>query len=226
MRWNHPLRGMVPPGRFIPAAEATDLIRPLTHWVLEHSIKQAKQWQDDYDIDLKLAINISARNLLDQKLPELLHTLLLKYQLDAGLIELEITESAVMADTKMARDILEAVSDLGVEISIDDFGTGYTSLGYLDYLPVDKLKIDLSFVRNMLDSRHDAKLVRTITNLAHDFGLQVVAEGVETVAIQNALRDLGCDQGQGYYISPPLSSDHLLSWLQKKSDKNNQAAQA
>lgn len=220
VRWKHPLRGLISPGRFMPAAETTDLIRPLTHWVLEHSIKQVKQWQDKHGVALKLAINISARNLLDQKLPELLHTLLLNYQLDAGLIELEITESAVMADTQMARDILGAVSDLGVEISIDDFGTGYTSLGYLDYLPIDKLKIDLSFVRNMLNSEHDAKLVRTITNLAHDFGLQVIAEGVETVAIQDALRDLGCDQGQGYYISPPLSSANLLSWLQKKPARN------
>lgn len=217
VRWRHPLRGLVPPGRFIPVAEATDLIRPLTHWVLENAIKQARQWRDEAGMEIKLAINISARNLLDQQLPDLVQALLDKYDIPAGLIELEITESAVMADTKMAREILQAIGELGVEISIDDFGTGYTSLGYLDYLPIDKLKIDLSFVRNMLDNDHDAKIVRTITNLAHDFGLSVVAEGIETVAIQKALLKLGCDQGQGYYISPPLASDKLLSWLEKRN---------
>jgi len=214
LRWQHPTRGMVSPGVFIPLAETTELIHPLTHWVLSKSIAQWRAWTDS-GIEISIAVNISARNLLDDRLPEAISDLLEKYDMDAEYLELELTESAFMSEPQRALTNIERIHAMGVSLSIDDFGTGYSSLSYLKRLPVDTLKIDLGFVRHMLDSEQDATIVRTIIHLAHDLGLRVVAEGVESQEIFEALAKEDCDLAQGYHISRPVMASDISDWLMR-----------
>jgi len=212
VRWHHPERGMVSPGMFIPLAETTELIHPLTRWVLSSAIAQWRTWAD-LGIMISIAVNISARNLLDDRLPQEIETLLERYDMEAEYLELEITESAFMAEPQRALANIERIHAMGVELSIDDFGTGYSSLSYLKRLPVDTLKIDLGFVRHMLESDQDATIVKTIIHLAHDLGLKVVAEGVESQEIFEALANENCDLAQGYHISRPVAAADISSWL-------------
>ncbi len=212
IRWIHPELGYVPPNDFIPIAEMTSMIHPLTAWVLEKSIEQAQQWYVQ-QLDLSIAVNLSARNLMDENIPKMIARLLEKYQLPANRLELEITESSIMTDPVRALRILDQLHELGVLLSIDDFGTGYSSLAYLKRLPVHTLKIDNSFVRDMLEDRQDEIIVNSTINLAHNLGLRVVAEGVENEALLECLDQMGCDEAQGYFIGRPMPILHVDEWL-------------
>ena len=211
VRWMHPDRGLVLPASFVGHAEHTGLIRPLTMHVLEGALAQVGDWRRS-GLDLSVAVNLSVRNLLDRSLPDDVAALLERWDVPATALELELTESTIMADPARAREILEALHDLGVGLSIDDFGTGYSSLGKLKQLPVDEIKIDRSFVTGMARDRSDATIVRSTIDLARNLGLRVVAEGIEDMEVRNELAELGCDLGQGYLFSEPLSGDALHGW--------------
>jgi diguanylate cyclase (GGDEF)-like protein len=212
VRWIHPERGMVPPDEFIPLAEQTGVIKPLTAWVLDAALGQCRAWRDAGE-DLTVAVNLSVRNLLDAHLPEAIGDLLRKHELPPSALELEITESTIVADQVRALDVLTRLNGMGIGLSVDDFGTGYSSLAYLKDLPVSELKIDRKFVNNMTEDGDDAFIVRSTIDLGRNLGLQVVAEGVETEAVWDQLAELGCDLAQGYYLTRPLPADELTQWL-------------
>lgn len=214
LRWNHPQLGFISPNDFIPIAEHSNLIYPLTLWVLESGIAHCKTWLQR-GIKVTMAVNLSARNLLDDRIVLDLKRLLREYQLPGECLELEITESMIMADPSRAEAALQRIYRLGVMLSIDDYGTGYSSLAYLKRLPVQTLKIDSSFVRSMLSDEQDEIIVNSTINLAHNLGLKVVAEGVESLAIYKKLGELGCDCAQGYYMGRPLPLDQAERWLQE-----------
>jgi diguanylate cyclase (GGDEF)-like protein len=211
VRWQHPSRGLVLPTSFVGHAEHTGLIRPLTMHVLEAALAQVGDWRRS-GLDLKVAVNLSVRNLLDRGLPEDVAALLRKWDVPATALELELTESTIMADPERARAILEALHDLGVSLSIDDFGTGWSSLGNLRQLPVDEIKIDRSFVTGMAADTNDATIVQSTIDLGRNLGLRVVAEGVEDEEVRAQLQALGCDLGQGYFFSRPLDGAALGAW--------------
>ena len=212
IRWNHPLRKVIPPDEFIPLAEHTGLIGELTSYVLNESMKQAQRWREQ-GLDLKVAVNLSARSLLDAHFPDEISELLRKWQATPSSLQLEITESTILTDPQRAAGTLNALSRMGVELSIDDFGTGYSSLVHLRRLPLKELKIDKSFVMNMSVDENDAVIVRSLIDLGRNLGLQVVAEGVETEGVWNELATLGCDLAQGFYMSRPMPGDQLTRWL-------------
>lgn len=212
IRWIHPELGFVPPADFIPIAELTSLIHQLTAWVLEKAIEQCRRWQDQ-GMSLSIAVNLSARNLMDDNITKLVERLLNKYQLPASRLELEITESSIMTDPNRALRNLDALHELGVHLAIDDFGTGYSSLAYLKRLPVQTLKIDNSFVRNMLEDLQDELIVNSTIHLAHNLGLTVVAEGVENEALLARLSEMGCDEAQGYFIGRPMAVVNADEWI-------------
>ena len=202
VRWHHPRRGLVPPGDFLPLAESTDLIHPLTEWVLENALAQRSEWAAA-GITVDLAVNVSVRNLLDATVMGRLARLIRRFGASRDLL-LEITETAVMSDPLQAADALTAVRALGVRISMDDFGAGYSSLAQLKRLPFDELKIDRMLVRDCATSEVDAALVETIVGLGRRLGLSVVAEGIETAAALRTVQTMGCDHGQGFFIDRPL----------------------
>jgi len=211
VRWQHPQRGLVPPSQFIPFAEQTGFIRHLTMWVFEEA---ARHWQAlaEDGLQLRLSVNLSTRDLLDLDLPHKFAQLLARHDVPAGAFCLEITESAIMDDPQRALATLDALSAMGFKLSIDDFGTGYSSLAYLKRLPVDELKIDQSFVLHMQTDRDDATIVRSTIDLAHNLGITVVAEGVETAETWNLLRDLKCDQAQGFHMGRPMPVGDFAAW--------------
>jgi diguanylate cyclase (GGDEF)-like protein len=212
VRWKHPTRGLLQAGDFISVAQRTGLIKPLTLWVLDSALSQCRRWHDE-GFELSVAVNLSARNLLDLQLPQDIASLLDKWNVAPGWLELEITESTIMADPVRAIEVLTRLSDMGVGFSVDDFGTGYSSLAYLKRLPVSELKIDRSFVMNMSKDDNDAIIVRSTIDLGRNLGLRVVAEGVETEDVWHSLQGLGCDTAQGYYLSRPVSPEELTPWL-------------
>jgi diguanylate cyclase (GGDEF)-like protein/PAS domain S-box-containing protein len=212
LRWEHPTYGFQNPEEFVALAEKTGLIRPLTAWVLERGFAQQAAWRDE-GFDFNLAVNLSTRNLHDQDLPGLIDGLLDKWELDRARITLEITEGAIMLDPDRALETVKALDALNVRLSIDDFGTGYSSLSYLKRLPVDELKIDKSFVIHMIEDESDAVIVRATIDLAHNLGLQVVAEGIEEQAHLDYLQGEMCDTGQGYFISRPMPAAAFPDWL-------------
>ena len=218
VRWQHPTRGLVPPLEFIPFAEQTGFVRQLTLWVFNEA---ASLWHGLQTTDqaVQVAINLSTRDLLDVDFPAKLDLILQRHQVPASGICLEITESAIMDDPLRAEATLNKLHERGFELSIDDFGTGYSSLAYLKRLPVNQLKIDKSFVMAMERVKGDAMIVRSTIDLAHNLGLTVVAEGVENAAIYNALKQLGCDEGQGYFISKPMPAEQFVAWSRKWNDK-------
>jgi diguanylate cyclase (GGDEF)-like protein len=218
IRWNHPELGFVSPGEFIPIAEATSLIHPLTAWVLEKSIAQCCLWRAQ-NLHLTVAVNLSARNLLDENMPKLVSRLLQKYNLPAAALEIEITESSIMIDPARALRVLQQLHELGVQLSIDDFGTGYSSLAYLKKLPVQTLKIDIFFIRNMLNDHQDELIVDSTIRLAHSLNLKVVAEGVENEALVQRLTAMGCDDAQGYHIGRPMPVAQISSWMENSTWK-------
>lgn len=212
VRWRHPRLGMVPPDKFILTAEQTGLISPLTHWVL---IDALTHWQHarSTGIALRVSVNLSARLLHDPYLPDMIAGALQATGSQPHQLMLEITESAIVLDPKRAEDNLIALSNMGVLLSIDDFGTGYTSLASIKRLPINEIKIDKSFVTNMLTNPKDAMIVRTVIEFGHNFGLTVVAEGVETQEVLDALTTMGCDEVQGYFISKPQVYEPLIIWF-------------
>jgi diguanylate cyclase (GGDEF)-like protein len=211
IRWQHPERGLVFPDDFIPFAENTGLIGPLTIHVLDVALAQSRKWSDA-GRPLTVSVNLSARNLLDEGLPGQVAALLAAHGVAPDLLDLEVTESAIMTEPVRARKVLEELSTLGIRISLDDFGAGYTSLGELKNLPISELKIDRSFVMAMAEDPNDALIVRSVVDLGHNLGLTIVAEGVETEQALNALAGFGCDVAQGYHLSHPIPSAAFGTW--------------
>lgn len=212
LRWNHPTRGNIAPSEFVPVAERTGLIHPLTAFVLAEALAQCRRWMDD-GIELPVAVNVSTRNVLDVSFVGNVRTALELARVPAELLELEVTESTIMDDPSRAQRVLEELRMIGVRIAIDDFGTGYSSLAYLRVLPVDHLKIDRSFVMDMISTPSNGVIVRSAVQLAQNLGLSVIAEGVETQEAMEQLAALGCDAAQGYHLSRPVSADDLITWL-------------
>ncbi len=215
LRWNHPTRGLVGPDEFIPLAQQTGLIKPLTLYVLDEALRQCRAWKRA-GMTLGVAVNLSVRNLLDAEFPDQVRDLLKKRRVDPSLLELEITESTMLSDPVRTKRVLDKLAGMGVALSIDDFGTGYSSLSYLSQLPVNEIKIDRSFVMNMAESDNDAVIVRSTIDLARNLGLQVVAEGVETEQAWDHLSQLGCTLAQGYYLSRPVPAAELTDWLRRR----------
>jgi diguanylate cyclase (GGDEF)-like protein len=211
-RWAHPQRGWVSPEDFVHVAEETGLIKQLTDLVLEASIQQLSQLKE-HGHHLGLAVNLSTHDLLDELLADRVLRRLDQYGVDPALLTLEITESSLLIDAPRARNTIDRINRAGIRLSVDDFGTGYSSLSYLRRLPVSELKIDRSFVSNLLLEDQDEVIVKSIIDLGHNLGMQVVAEGVETDEIMNRLRGFGCDVAQGFGICRPIPYDQFLTWL-------------
>jgi len=212
VRWQRPEHGLVPPGDFIPLAESTGLIKQISAYVLDTALRQLRGWLDA-GLDLTVAVNLSARNLLEGDLPEHVADLLLRRGVPAERLILEITESTIMEDPQHALAVLTRLSEMGVRLAIDDFGVGYSSLSYLKRLPVNEIKIDRSFVANMDSEEGDAFIVRSTIDLGRNLGMHVVAEGVETETVWDELTALGCDYAQGWYLGKPMPAAELSAWL-------------
>ena len=208
VRWHHPVHGQIPPDEFIPIAESTALIQPLGQFVLESALDQARRWHQD-GLSLGLAVNLSVRNLMDPALVDRVAALIARAGVAPASLTLEITESGVMTDPESAIAMLWGLRRIGVRLSVDDFGTGYSSLAYLKRLPVDEVKLDKSFVLNMTGDPDDAAIVRSTIELAHNLGLQLVAEGVEDQETLQLLASLGCDLAQGFHLARPMPAEDL-----------------
>lgn len=216
LRWKHPEFGMIPPPQMIDIAERTGLIRPLTYWVVEQAACQCQAWRT-VGHDMHVSVNLSVHTLRDTELVDRVHAVITECGLPPSSLFLEITEGAMMDNPLLAIDALSRLDRMGVNIAVDDFGTGFSSLAYLKQLPVDELKIDKSFIIDMLEDQDDLVIVRSIIDLAHNLGLQVVAEGVETAETNARLHAMGCDIAQGYYFSRPLPADEFEKWLEAAS---------
>ncbi|MEP0918196.1 EAL domain-containing protein [Leptolyngbya sp. DQ-M1] len=215
VRWHHPTRGIVSPDTFIPIAEELGLIVPLGEWVLRTACQHAKQWQDFYLQPLQVSVNLSMRQFQQQDLPKRVEAILEETGIDPKLLILELTESCVMQDVQMTICTLKALKALGIEISIDDFGTGYSSLNYLYQLPIDALKIDRTFVKQIHSSEGAVAISDAIISMAKGLRLHIVAEGIENQNQLEFFRDRGCDAIQGYFYSPPISAEEMQSLLKK-----------
>ena len=216
VRWRHPEKGMINPGEFIKLAESTGLITPLTFWMLGTAVSQSYAWREE-GLDAPLAVNLSAHDLRDPKLLDRIKGSFATWGAQPDWIQFELTESALMEDPAGSLATLGLLKDLGVELFIDDFGTGYSSLAYLQKLPVDAIKVDQSFVGDMIQNNDSAVIVRSTIDLAHSLELRVVAEGVENRELWDRLVGLGCDVAQGYYISAPIPADELGKWVEQSS---------
>ncbi|MFM0336746.1 putative bifunctional diguanylate cyclase/phosphodiesterase [Paraburkholderia fungorum] len=212
VRWDHPTRGFVAPDQFIPFAEQTGYIKVISQWVADKAIGQCAAWHAA-GIDLAVSVNVSARELIQSTLPDTFSSLLAKYAVAPEMLWIEITESAIMDDPNHAIETLDRLHALGIRLAVDDFGTGYSSLSYLKRMPVDELKIDKSFVMGMTQHKDDETIVRSTIDLAHNMGLKVVAEGVESEEVLERLRELRCDLVQGYHLTRPLPPVKLEAWL-------------
>ena len=219
VRWNHPQLGCLAPDAFIPLAEQTGLIKGVTERVLEAALGQCQKWRAG-GLDIRFSVNISMRALLDRDLPKTIRVMLDRYALPTASLQLEITESHLVADLGCARTVLHELRSMGVTIAIDDFGTGFSSLSQLQQLPIDEIKIDRSFVMHMEADHDDAVLVRSIIELGRNLGLRVTAEGVETATVHQTLRDLGCDFAQGFHISRPVPADECHRLLEGMSHQS------
>ena len=210
VRWRHPVRGLLPPDQFIPLAEQSDLMSSLARWVLTEAVAQVQAWRQ-HGLELTMAVNLSAANLHEASLPGLIGDLLASYDVAASVLTVEITESGIMV--AQADRTVRRLSEMGVSVSIDDFGTGYSALSYLKALPVDEIKIDRSFVRDMAVNPDDAAIVQPTIDLGHNLRLHVIAEGVEDEETWRLLESLGCDSAQGFYVSKALPAAELEAWL-------------
>jgi diguanylate cyclase (GGDEF)-like protein/PAS domain S-box-containing protein len=211
VRWQHPEHGLMLPGEFIELAEISGTIQSLTRWVVDEALGQIVDWRSR-GLELAVAVNLSVRNLYEPELVSWLADSFERFGLDAKCLQLEITESELMDDPLVAMEVLGRLKALGISTSIDDFGTGYSSLSYLKHLPIDQLKIDRSFVGNMVGDDSDLTIVRSTIDLSHNLGLDVVAEGVEDAGTVRLLTELGCDRAQGFFVSKALAADALESW--------------
>ena len=218
VRWLHPQHGLLPPDEFIQLAERTALIGPLTSWVLNESVRQCRSWQDD-GLPVAVAVNLSGRLLQDPGLVELVGDCLQRWRVDPSCLTLELTESSIMSDPDNAMNVLGRLRALRVRLSIDDFGTGYSSLSHLRRFPVDEIKIDKSFVLEMLTQAADDAIVHSTIQLCHNLGRRVVAEGVENGEIYERLRELGCDYAQGFHLARPMAAEILPLWMERSGWK-------
>jgi diguanylate cyclase (GGDEF)-like protein len=223
MRWKHPQRGIVPPYEFIPVAEETNFIVPLTFWILEKSCAQLVEWQNRSPLNksLVMSVNLSGKHFAQHDIVEQIRRIIIKTGVNPSCLKLEITESAVMENAENTIMMLKNLRSLGVNLSIDDFGTGYSSLSYLHRFPIDTLKVDRSFVSSMEDGSENGEIVRTIIALAKTLNLDVVAEGIETIHQLHQLRILGCEYGQGYLFSRPVPSEEAQTILDDKTRWQN-----
>ncbi|MBV4452302.1 MULTISPECIES: putative bifunctional diguanylate cyclase/phosphodiesterase [Pseudomonas] len=222
IRWQHPEHGLVPPDLFIPLAEQNGTIIPIGEWVLDQACRQLREWHDQGFTDLRMAVNLSTVQLHHTELPRVVNNLMQIYRLPPRSLELEVTETGLMEDISTAAQHLLSLRRSGALIAIDDFGTGYSSLSYLKSLPLDKIKIDKSFVQDLQDDDDDATIVRAIIQLGKSLGMQVIAEGVETAEQEAYIICEGCHEGQGYHYSKPLQARELAAFL-KQSERNNAA---
>ena len=218
LRWNHPERGQIPPLQFVPLAEETDLMKPLTDWVLAQAIGQCRRWLEA-GWRVPIAVNLSVRNLVDDALAARIRTLLEAASVPANYLTVEITESVVMADAARSLQTMRQLRQVGIEIAIDDFGTGYSSLAYLGRFPISAVKIDRGFIGSMLSDQSSLAIVAATVGLAHALGFKVVAEGVESQAVLDRLNVLGTDRAQGYHIARPMPADALVSWLEAQAPR-------
>jgi predicted signal transduction protein with EAL and GGDEF domain len=217
VRWNHPQLGLVAPDQFISLAEHSGLIRPLTSWVLEKALTQCREWRD-LNLDVGVAVNLSTRSLYDPDLPAVIDRLLASSGAPASNLTVEITESVIMANPDHAMDVVGQLIDVGIKLSIDDFGTGYSSLAYLRHLRAHELKIDRSFVMDLDSNDESGFIVRSVIELGHNLGLEVVAEGVESQISLDILSALKCDRIQGYHLSRPQTAEDITRWMLKRKD--------
>ncbi len=224
LRWEHPERGMVSPAEFIPIAEETGLIIPITEWVLSNACRQASKWQSLDRPPLQVAVNISGQNFAQQNLEQLVTEALKSSGLAAELLELELTESVLMENKRVVRQVLEQLNSLGVNTAIDDFGTGYSSLSYLQSFPIQTLKIDRSFIARISDNPSDTAIIRAIVAMAQSLELAVIAEGIETEAQQSFLKEQGCEHGQGFLFSRPLPAAEFTELLLSDAPRQNMLA--
>ncbi len=216
LRWHHPEYGLLPADMYIPLVEQTRHIMDLTHWIIEACFSTQRELME-MGVDAVIAINLSARVLDESGFPLWVERMIAQYGLKPERVRFELTESAIMQDSERALQVLLQLAAIGVGLSVDDFGVGHSSLAYLSRLPVDELKVDKSFVINMIKWESDRAIVRATINLAHDLGLNVVAEGVENVEQATMLREMECDMLQGYYISRPLTKGQLLKWVASRA---------
>jgi diguanylate cyclase (GGDEF)-like protein len=223
-RWQHPLHGAVSPETFIRLAEQNELIISIGEWILEQACRQLGEWHDQGFQRLRMSVNLSTVQLHNSELPRLISNLMQIYSLPANSLELEITETCLMADVERVTSHLISLRRSGALIAIDDFGTGYSSLSYLKTLPLDKIKIDRSFLQEMLSNKDDATIVRTIIQLGQNLGLQVVAEGVETLEQELYIMAQGCNEGQGYFYSKPLPREEMSQYLDQARTRQEQAS--
>ncbi len=212
VRWPHPQKGLIMPNQFIPLAEQTGLIRPLSQWVLKDALRQLRAW-NKADLDITVAINLSMRDLRDPRLSDEIARLLDEWSVDPSRLHVEITETMILADPQQTMAVVTQLHEMGITFCIDDFGTGYSSLSYLKELPASGIKIDKSFVMGLLTNASDAAIVQSVIDLAHNLGRITVAEGVETVEVWDRLAALGCDVAQGYYMGHPMPADTFREWL-------------
>jgi EAL domain-containing protein (putative c-di-GMP-specific phosphodiesterase class I) len=218
IRWQHPEMGLVPPDRFIPVAENNGLILPIGEWVLRTACAQARKWQDAGLPAVPVAVNVSAVQFRQESFCALVRKVLQETGLPPQYLELELTESVLMSNADVTLSVLQELKEMGMKLAIDDFGTGYSSLSYLRQFPVDKLKIDKSFIRDAVEGCGDAAITTAIISMSKSLRLKVIAEGVETEAQLFFLREHRCDEIQGYYFSKPLSADEATAKLQRAKD--------
>ncbi|SFH91965.1 diguanylate cyclase/phosphodiesterase [Pseudomonas guineae] len=221
LRWQHPQHGLVPPDLFIPLAEQNGTIIPIGEWILDQTCRQLREWHDQGFNELRMAVNLSTVQLHHAELPRVVNNLMQVYRLPLRSLELEVTETGLMEDINTAAQHLLSLRRSGALIAIDDFGTGYSSLSYLKSLPLDKIKIDKSFVQDLLEDEDDATIVRAIIQLGKSLGMQVIAEGVETVEQEAYIIAQGCNEGQGYLYSKPLPARELTAYLKQARRLNN-----
>ncbi len=222
LRWEHPERGLVPPLEFVPLAEESGLIVPFGRWVLEHALEQLAVWQTSLGIlaPLRVAVNVSARQVVDDDLPRLISELIERFSVHSSQLVLEFTESILLDETEACAEVLHDLRKLGVRLALDDFGTGYSSLAYLRRLPFDALKLDRSFISGLANTVTDAQITAAIVEMARALEMTVVAEGVEEADQLECLRRLGCHFAQGFYFSPGLPADELTTLLRRASGKS------
>lgn len=225
IRWRHPEKGMISPVDFIPIAEETGQINAIGEWVLRTVCAKISAWREQGLCPFPVAVNLSLHQLLQPDLAQLISSIVREHALDPGLLELEVTESILLSDAQIALDFLTSMRELGVRLSIDDFGTGYSSLSYLKKMPVNKLKIDRSFINDILTDQSDEAIVRSIIALGHHFNLSVIAEGIEAPQQLDFLRSLGCDEMQGYYFARPLPENEFVEFVQTRFCEYAQSAQ-
>jgi EAL domain-containing protein (putative c-di-GMP-specific phosphodiesterase class I) len=213
VRWRHPVRGIISPMQFIPIAEESGLIVPLGQWVLRQALRQHRIWCDEGVPPFRMSINVSARQLQQPGFTEFLAAQLAEHGVQAQWIELELTESMLMQDVDAAFETLTQIKKLGVTLAVDDFGTGFSSLSYLQRFPIDRLKIDQSFVRNIESTPANQSIARAIIALAESLALHTVAEGIEHASEMAVLKNLRCPEGQGYLFAKPLSAEDVTTWI-------------